>query len=117
MFERLGDAFRLIAPDLRGFGESGNPHPAPSDRVGADTYAGDVVALLDALGLQRVAVVGHDVGAHVIQRLAIRFPARLTGLLFFNFPPPRVGAHWREAGHVNQPYYHTFDRTSGLEGK
>src|SRR3546814_340787 len=108
MFERLGDAFLLIAPDLRGFGESGNPHPAPSDRVGADTHAGDVVALLDALGLQRVGVVGHDVGAHVMQRLAIRFPERLTGLLFFNCPTPGVGARWREAGHINQIWYQTF---------
>jgi len=100
--------FRLIAPDLRGFGESGNPHPEPSDKAGADTHAEDVIALLDALGLERVGVVGHDVGSFVMQRLAIRFPERLTGLLFFNCPTHGVGARWREPSHINQIWYQTF---------
>jgi pimeloyl-ACP methyl ester carboxylesterase len=107
VMRRLG-GFRLIAPDLRGFGESGNPHPEPSDQAGADTHADDVIALLDALGLERVGVVGHDVGAFVMQRLAIRFPERLTGLLFFNCPTHGVGARWRDAGHINQIWYQTF---------
>lgn len=98
---RVG-GFRLIAPDLRGFGESGNPHPEPSDQAGADGHADDVIALLDALGLDRVGVVGHDVGSFVMQRLAIRFPERLTGLLFFNCPTHGVGARWREPSHINQ---------------
>ena len=46
--ERLADRFRLIAPDLRGFGESDNPHPEPSDQVGADVHADDMLALMDA---------------------------------------------------------------------
>ena len=71
---RLAGEYRLIAPDFRGFGESGNPEAGRSDRAGADTLADDVIALLDALGLERVGIVGHDVGAFVMQRLAIRYP-------------------------------------------
>ena len=36
MFERLPDRFRLIAPDFRGFGESGNPTTGASDQAGPD---------------------------------------------------------------------------------
>jgi len=58
----LADAgYRVIVPDLRGFGRSGKP-------TGADAYnllflAGDVMAVLDALGVARAHVVGHDWGA------------------------------------------------------
>lgn len=107
VMQRLG-GFRLIAPDLRGFGESSNPHPEPSDQVGADRHAEDIVALLDALGLDRAGIVGHDVGSFVMQRLGLRFPERLTGLLFFNCPTHGVGPRWREASHINQIWYQTF---------
>jgi len=40
VIERLADRFRLIAPDFRGFGESDNPNPEPTDQAGADVLAG-----------------------------------------------------------------------------
>jgi pimeloyl-ACP methyl ester carboxylesterase len=55
--------FRIVAPDMRGFGRSG----APQD-IGAYTIfdlVGDMVALVRALGERRAAIVGHDWGAHV----------------------------------------------------
>ena len=58
-----GQDFATFALDLRGFGETGKPDREPSDRAGAEAHAGDVLALMDALGLQQVGVVGHDVGA------------------------------------------------------
>ena len=54
---------RVIAPDLRGFGESDKP-PAVEDYAIAHSVR-DLVGLLDALGLERVQVVGHDWGAAV----------------------------------------------------
>ncbi len=105
---RLAGEYRLIAPDFRGFGESGNPEAGRSDRAGADTLADDVIALLDALGLERVGIVGHDVGAFVMQRLAIRYPERVAGLVFFNCATHGVGARWREPGHINEIWYQTF---------
>ena len=62
MFERLADRYRLIAPDFRGFGESGNPTPGPSDQAGPDILADDIAALMDKLGIDRAGFVGHDVG-------------------------------------------------------
>ncbi|MBI1187840.1 MAG: alpha/beta fold hydrolase [Alphaproteobacteria bacterium] len=108
LIDRLADGYRLIAPDFRGFGESGNPEPGRTDQAGADVLADDIVALLDTLGLDRVGVVGHDVGAFVMQRLAIRHPERLTGLFFFNCATHGVGARWREPAHINEIWYQTF---------
>lgn len=108
VIDRLHHDFRLIAPDFRGFGESGNPTPERSDQAGADVLADDILALLDALELDRVGLVGHDVGSFVMQRLAIRHPDRLSGLVFFNCPTHGVGARWREPGHINEIWYQTF---------
>lgn len=108
MFERLGDRFRLVAPDFRGFGESGNPTPGPSDQAGPDVLADDIVALLDRLGIARAGFVGHDVGAYVMQRLAIRHPDRVAGLFFFNCGTHGVGARWRAPEQINEIWYQTF---------
>lgn len=108
VMQRLEGCFRLIAPDFRGFGESDNPNPEPSDQVGADVLAEDIVALMDALSLEKAGFVGHDVGSFVMQRLAIRYPERVTKLFFFNCPTRGVGARWREPSHINQIWYQTF---------
>lgn len=108
MFARLGDRYRLIAPDFRGFGESGNPNPGPSDQAGADILADDLVAVLDALGLERVGFVGHDVGTSVMQSLALRYPERVAGLFFFNCATHGVGTRWREPSQINEIWYQTF---------
>ena len=108
VMERLCDRFRLIAPDFRGFGESDNPHPEPSDQVGADVHVNDVLALMDELSLPTAGFVGHDIGAYVMQILARRHPERCTKLLFFNCPTHGVGKRWRAPDHINQIWYQTF---------
>src|SRR5438045_1899392 len=55
---RLSKRYRLIAPDLRGFGDSDKP----SGPFGPADHAADMLALLDALGIRRAGIVGHDVG-------------------------------------------------------
>ncbi len=108
LFARLGHRYRLIAPDFRGFGESENPHLAPTDVIDADFLAGDILALLDALSLGRAGFVGHDVGAYVMQRLALRAPERAAGLFFFNCATHGVGNRWNAPSHINEIWYQTF---------
>jgi pimeloyl-ACP methyl ester carboxylesterase len=74
----LAARFRVIAPDLRGFGWSGRP--ADGD-FAKERLADDVLALLDALGIARAGYVGHDWGAWAGQLAAIRAPERFTRLL------------------------------------
>ena len=72
VMERLADRYTLVAPDLRGFGDSDKP-PGP---WGNEDHAADLLALLDALQLDKVGVVGHDVGGGVMQPLARQAPER-----------------------------------------
>jgi pimeloyl-ACP methyl ester carboxylesterase len=80
--------FRVIAPDQRGYNTSDKPPAVRDYRI--DGLVGDVLGLLDALGLERAAVVGHDWGAAVAWRLAATAPERVERLVILNVPHPRV---------------------------
>jgi pimeloyl-ACP methyl ester carboxylesterase len=77
--------FRVIAPDLRGFGES---DVAPDGFADTPSHSRDLAALLDALGVRRAVVVGGDLGGAVIQDFSLRFPERVERLVIFNSPLP-----------------------------
>jgi pimeloyl-ACP methyl ester carboxylesterase len=76
----LGHAgYRVIALDNRGHGRSGKPH----DPGAYDTrlMAGDVVALLDHLGIGRAVVMGYSMGARITAFTALEHPARVRAAL------------------------------------
>lgn len=79
----------LIAPDLRGFGRSDKPVGDPVEIYAPQVHAGDMVELLDHLGIDRVVIAAHDIGATVAQALALFMPHRVGALALFN--PPYVG--------------------------
>lgn len=79
---------RIIAPDLPGYGWSG---PAPH-RWAKDDVAADVLGLMDALGLDRVLLVGHDWGGFVGYRMLLAAPERFDGYLVMNMAHPWVTA-------------------------
>jgi pimeloyl-ACP methyl ester carboxylesterase len=104
VMERLAGEFQLIAPDLRGFGDSDKP----SGPFGAEDHAADLLALVDALGLDCVGVAGHDVGGAVMQSLARKAPERLSGLFFFDFVYPGIGARMAAPDRLNEIWYQSF---------
>ncbi|EYU46741.1 hypothetical protein ABFS82_04G013500 [Erythranthe guttata] len=71
--------YRAIAPDLRGYGDSDAPPSASS--YTAFHIIGDLVGLLDALGLDRVYLVGHDWGAVMAWYLCLLRPDRIKALV------------------------------------
>lgn len=75
--QALDDAVTLVAPDLRGRGRS-NDLPEP---FGIRAHAEDLVAVLDELGLERVALVGHSMGAFVVSTAAAHHPERFGPLV------------------------------------
>ncbi|CAA0132247.1 Haloalkane dehalogenase [Mycolicibacterium vanbaalenii] len=88
---------RIIAPDLPGYGWSG----PPPHRWAKEDVVSDLIALLDALGLERVLLVGHDWGGFLGHLLVLRVPERIEGYLALNIAhpwvPPKVMARhaWR----------------------
>lgn len=78
--------FRAIAPDLRGFGQSDRPEGVEDYRV--TRSVADLVAVLDALGLERAHVVGHDWGAAVAWALASFVPERVDRLVALSVGHP-----------------------------
>jgi len=82
---------RIIAPDLPGYGWSGQaPHKWDKEDVAAD-----VLALMDAMGLDRVLLVAHDWGAYAGYRMILARPDRFDGYLACNMAHP-----WQSTGSV-----------------
>ncbi|PIN22375.1 Soluble epoxide hydrolase [Handroanthus impetiginosus] len=71
--------YRAIAPDLRGYGDTDAPLSVESYTM--FHIVGDLVALLDALGLERVFLVGHDWGAMVAWSFCVFRPDRIKALV------------------------------------
>ena len=86
VFVRAG--YTVIAPDLRGYGDSGKP---PSDAAhlpySKRVMAADMVALMAQLGFDRFAVVGHDRGGRVAHRMALDRAAAVDRLVVIDIAP------------------------------
>ncbi|MCM2321833.1 MAG: alpha/beta hydrolase [Oligoflexia bacterium] len=77
----LSRSFRVLVPDLLGYGYSDK-----SDRFerSLSAQAAAIEEWLERLGVRRAALVGHDVGGGIALRLALDFPARVSGLCLLN---------------------------------
>jgi pimeloyl-ACP methyl ester carboxylesterase len=95
---RFAERYRVLCPDLRGLGWT----EAPSRGYEKENLAIDILALLDALELPRVFLIGHDWGAHAGFLLCLREPRRVERFVALNDihpwlrPSPRDALHaWR----------------------
>lgn len=78
----LGTERRVLAMDTPGYGDS-----APPDRPYAMAgYAGAVIALLDALGIEQAAVLGNHTGASIAVEVAAAYPERVSALITVGIP-------------------------------
>ncbi|MCR8546319.1 alpha/beta hydrolase [Salipiger sp. P9] len=105
VFPLLTDAFTVIAPDLRGYGDSSMP-----DSVEAMSFramAEDMLALMDHLGFGRFHLAGHDRGARVSHRLALDAPDRPVAVSLLDIVPTHhLLSHCTQE--VARAYYHWF---------
>jgi haloacetate dehalogenase len=84
----LSQQHTVVAPDLRGYGATSAPPGGPEGQgFTKRDMANDLVDLMDALGLERFAVVGHDRGARVAYRMALDHPNRVDKLVTLNVLP------------------------------
>ncbi|HXQ24198.1 MAG TPA: alpha/beta hydrolase [Candidatus Acidoferrales bacterium] len=81
----LADAgFRAIAPDQRGFGETDAPQAI--DAYTIHHLVGDLTGLLDAFGIEKAAIVGHDWGGLLVWQMALLAPHRVAAVVGVNTP-------------------------------
>jgi pimeloyl-ACP methyl ester carboxylesterase len=83
--------WRVLAPDMRGFGESSAP--AAIEAYDVVTLCADMTGLLDAVGAHDAVFVGHDWGANVVWQLAVQQPERVRAVAGLSVPfVPRAPA-------------------------
>ncbi|KPC60485.1 alpha/beta fold hydrolase [Streptomyces chattanoogensis] len=74
-FRRAG--WRVVAPDLRGYGES----PATPGKTRLETFAADIAGLLDGLGIERFVLGGLSMGGQIVMECHRQFPHRIRAML------------------------------------
>ena len=106
--QALSPHFRLVLPDLRGYGDSAKPvgdsdHANYSKRA----MALDLARLMQALGHDRFGVAGHDRGARVSHRLALDHPQAVTRLALIDIAPT-LDMYEATDMRFASAYYHWF---------
>jgi pimeloyl-ACP methyl ester carboxylesterase len=91
VFDALSSEFRVVAPDLPGFGESEKPGPSRFDYT-VDTFAHTVADLYAGLHLGPAALIGHGLGGAIAISVAARYPELVSRLILVDalcYPTPR----------------------------
>ena len=109
---RPAKRFTVVAPDLRGIGGSA----ATSSGYDAANLAEDIHQLILALKLERVYVVGHDIGGMVTYALVRRYPESIRGAMILDVPIPGIEG-WSEAMSSPVVWHVGFMQVPGLAEK
>jgi pimeloyl-ACP methyl ester carboxylesterase len=103
--------FRPIVPSLRGFGETRFLAQAAPRTGNSGILAMDAIGLMDGLGIERFAVVGHDWGSNVAEALAVGWPDRIERIAMLATPPRLGGMPTPPFWHAQREWYHWFMAT------
>jgi pimeloyl-ACP methyl ester carboxylesterase len=87
LISELAKTHAVIAPDLRGFGQSAKPE----DGYDKKSMAGDIHALAASLGLKRVGICGHDIGLMVAYAYAAQYPTEVERIALMDAFLPGIG--------------------------
>lgn len=106
----LAEHYRVIAPDLRGYGETDKPAGGYDKR----NMARDLRELLRALGIEKIALVGHDRGARVATRFAKDYPEMVDRLVVMDNVPTRIVAREFNAQVARSYWFFIFNQVPDL---
>jgi pimeloyl-ACP methyl ester carboxylesterase len=90
LFDEFGNDYTIIAPDMRGLGESSRPATGYDKK----TIAADIHALVKTLGYPKIDLVGHDIGLMVAYAYAAQYPSEVGKLALLEAPIPGIGDIW-----------------------
>lgn len=112
LFAEFGQDYTIIAPDLRGLGDSSRP-PSGYDKKRA---AVDIHEIVKSLGYERIDLVGHDIGLMVAYAYAAQYPNEVNKLALLEAPLPGIGDVWEKI--YNDPrlwHFHFVDSQIALD--
>ena len=107
LISELADRHTVIAPDLRGFGQSA----APDDGYTKKAMAQDIHALVNSLGHTRIRLIGHDIGLMVAYAYAAQYPAEVDRLVLMEAFLPGIG-DWQKVWLLRDLWhFHFYGKT------
>jgi pimeloyl-ACP methyl ester carboxylesterase len=109
LMAKLADKHTVIAPDLRGFGQSS----APADGYTKAAMARDIHALVQSLNYDRIRLVGHDIGLMVAYAYAAQYPTEVDRLVLMEAFLPGVG-DWNSVFLLRDLWHFHFYGTTPL---
>lgn len=92
LFDELGKDFTIIAPDMRGLGDSSRPASGYDKK----TIAADIHELVKSLGYKQIYLAGHDIGLMVAYAYAAQNPSEVEKLALLDAPIPGIGEVWEK---------------------
>lgn len=110
LIPELAKTNRVIAPDLRGFGQSSKPangYDKPPKGYDKKSMAQDIHALAASLGLKRARICGHDIGLMVAYAYAAQYPAEVDRIVLMDAFLPGVGA-WENVWLLHDKWHFNF---------
>lgn len=105
---KLAERFTVVAPDLRGYGDSRGPDDPETADYANRTMAEDLVVLMESLGFDAFGLAGHDRGARVGYRLALDHPGRVEQLAVLDIVPTLETAEMMDYAYAKQMYHWLF---------
>jgi pimeloyl-ACP methyl ester carboxylesterase len=103
---------RVIVPTLRGFGETRFRDDDAARTGNSAMLAIDMKALLDALGIERVTVIGHDWGSNIAEAMAVAWPMQVERIALLSTPPRLGGVPTPPFRHAQLLWYHWLMATA-----
>src|SRR5688500_9102654 len=110
LMTELAKTHSVVAPDLRGFGQSSKPNGGYTKKA----MAQDVHALAKSLGIQRAIVVGHDIGLMVAYAYAAQYPAEVDRIVLMDAFLPGVG-DWKNVWLLRDLWHFHFHGETPLK--
>ena len=92
LFDEFGTDYTILAPDMRGLGDSSRPATGYEKK----TIAADIRELVKSLGYQKIDLVGHDIGLMVAYSYAAQYPTEVEKLALLEAPIPGIGDIWEK---------------------
>lgn len=107
----LAEGYDVIVPDLRGFGDSEKPDLTDLAKYALERTTDDQALLLDALGIDKAYIVGHDYAGIVVHKFIRKYRDRMLKAAIFDPITPDFGPFYLGFPHIAESWYSQFHQT------